>query len=98
MKPQIKIFVMDRGHIKVGWLMPDEHALFPFHHRLCSARVIRVWGTTRGLAQLANEGPTTDTKLDDKHNSNTPWRAVIDIIDVVEDKWTQHLDAPPAAV
>lgn len=32
--------------------------------KLHKASVIRSWGTTRGLGEIAKNGPTKDTKLD----------------------------------
>lgn len=54
-----RIIVADRGWVFVGECedMPDGQVT------IRNANCIRVWGTTRGLGELAN-GPTKDTKLD----------------------------------
>lgn len=83
----IKILLLDRGWVKVGFLGESER---PFHYSLTNCRVIRRWGTTNGLAQLKN-GPLADTVLEEIHNSEIPWRAVLDIIEVDQEKWKSHL-------
>jgi hypothetical protein len=50
------ICVMPRGWILVGNLEGST---------LRNAKVIRQWGTTGGLGELAANGPTPSTKLDD---------------------------------
>lgn len=55
----IKIVVLQRGWVMIGRLLRGEN-----NCTLYNARVIRNWGTTRGLGELAGEGPKRDTKLD----------------------------------
>ena len=58
-KRDIKIVVLQRGWVRVvrfersGW-----------DCSLHNASVIRAWGTTKGLGEIAIGGPTTNTKLD----------------------------------
>ena len=56
-----KIVVLQRGWVFVGryTLDPDTQIV-----TLTDSRNIRVWGTTRGLGELAQSGPTESTKLD----------------------------------
>lgn len=54
------ILVLQRGWVVVGHLVQDDETKV----RLEDASVIRHWGTTKGLGQLALEGPTNQTKLD----------------------------------
>lgn len=60
------IFVLQRGWVIVGRLgfgaRPDELAI-------ADAAVIRRWGTTAGLGELAAGGPTPDTVLDPCHGT-----------------------------
>jgi hypothetical protein len=62
-KPQnegeIKIVILQRGHVMVGRFERDG-----MECKLHDASVIRVWGTTNGLGQIADDGPTSSTKLD----------------------------------
>lgn len=53
------IVIGNRGNIVVGDL-----TIIGSTGYLKNASVIRRWGTTKGLGQLALEGPTSDTKLD----------------------------------
>lgn len=43
--------------------------------------VIRVWGTTAGLGQIALDGPTTETKLDKCGDTSFPRESVLFSID-----------------
>lgn len=56
---QIKIIVLQRGWVMVGRLERSGSDC-----KLHSASVIRNWGTTKGLGEIAMNGPTKDTKLD----------------------------------
>ena len=53
------IIIGNRGNIVVGDL-----SIIGDTGYLKNASVIRRWGTTKGLGQLALEGPTSDTILD----------------------------------
>jgi hypothetical protein len=54
------ILILQRGWVVVGDLAYDG----PDMVRLANASVIRKWGTTKGLGQLALEGPLPGTVLD----------------------------------
>jgi hypothetical protein len=54
---------------------------------IADARNIRHWGTTTGLGQLVNEGPTSSTKLDFAGTVKAPARAVISVHPTKEDLW-----------
>ena len=56
-----KIVVLQRGWVFVGrYLLDPETQIVT----LTDSRNIRVWGTTRGLGELAESGPTPTTQLD----------------------------------
>ena len=74
MGPQ-QIVVLDRGWVLVGKTAEDGDTLV-----ITDARCIRYWGTTAGLGQLAESGPTDKTKLDPLGRVVAPLRAVIAII------------------
>lgn len=56
--PVKKIVVLQRGWVAVGDYYQDGDEC-----RLANAKVIRQWGTTKGLGELI-EGPTSKTVLD----------------------------------
>ena len=77
------IVVLDRGFVYVGNV---EH-----NGAWCvitGARNIRYWGTERGLGQLAIDGPTDKTKLDDVGTVRVPAHAVVHLIDTEAELWT----------
>lgn len=55
----IRIVVGQRGWVHVGKYRRDGQQV-----TLERAQCIRRWGTTKGLGQIAAEGPTPDTKLE----------------------------------
>lgn len=71
MGPQ-QIVIADRGWVWVGKTRKVGDDLV-----IENARTIRYWGTTRGLGELAESGPTKTTKLDPIGTMLVPMRAVI---------------------
>ena len=55
----IKIVVLQRGWVMVGRLEREGSEC-----KLHGASVIRNWGTTKGLGEIAGSGPTSATKID----------------------------------
>ena len=55
----IKIVILPRGWVAIGHFRQEGTQCF-----LDKAATIRRWGTTKGLGQLAQEGPLKDTILD----------------------------------
>lgn len=80
------IFVLDRGFVYTGYESgKDGDSIL-----VSKARCIRIWGTTGGLAQLANEGPQSGTKLDGEISLRIPSRAIIHIIPCKDnEKWNK---------
>ena len=54
------ILVLQRGWVVVGDLAEDT----PDRVKLTNASVIRQWGTTKGIGELALQGPRQGTVLD----------------------------------
>ena len=54
-----KIVILQRGWVMVGLFERIGNDC-----KLHNAAVIRTWGTTRGLGEIAMGGPTSSTKLD----------------------------------
>ncbi len=61
MSSKIKIAVIDSGWVIVG---TQHHPTAPGIVTITNASVVRVWGTSKGLGQIAMDGPTKETKLD----------------------------------
>lgn len=78
----VQIATLDRswnivGHCSIsdGWLV------------ITNAQVIRYWGTTRGLGELASSGPTSKTKLDPAGTVRVPLGSLVYLIDCDQSKW-----------
>lgn len=54
-----QIVIAQRGWVFVGSVTRTENEVV-----IEDAAVVRRWGTTAGLGQLAAKGPTADTRLD----------------------------------
>lgn len=81
-KGEIEIVVLDRGWVVVGQVsIKGEEVVIKKGH------VIRRWGTTNGLGQIAQEGPTADTKLEAAPLIKTTLGAVVCRFGCDQDKW-----------
>ena len=86
-KGEIKIVVLQRGWIVIGRLERKD-----MECKLHNASVIRVWGTTYGLGEIAENGPTSNTKLDKcKGVVEFNYMTVVLTIDCKENKWKNSL-------
>ena len=83
----LKIVILDRGHVLVGNVTVDGDWI-----ETTNASVIRRWGTTRGLGEIAMGGPTSETKLDPIGTVRSPIRALIGLVNCKAEKWpkTSH--------
>jgi hypothetical protein len=64
--------------VESGWVfLADNVTEEPFAWQLHNTHVIREWGTTRGLGEIAEGGPTKDTKLDYCGNPRVSKRKVL---------------------
>jgi hypothetical protein len=79
-----RIVVLDRGWVFVGQVVVDGDML-----TISDAQCIRRWGSTKGLGQLAAEGPTKETKLDPSGLVRAPLRAVILTLDTEPQRWSR---------
>lgn len=87
---KIRIIVLDRGFVKVC-RCPDPHG-YAFWLPYKDGRTIRRWGTSEGLGQLVSGPVDGQTTLDALVPEGTvPVRAIIDIINVEQDKWESFL-------
>lgn len=79
----IKIAVLQRGNVLVGRFKRTGDMC-----ELTDASVIRIWGTTRGLGQIAAEGPTGNTKLDPCGRVTFHILTAVMLIDCTQEKWS----------
>ena len=80
--PQIAI--LDRGFVYVGTVSVEGDWVL-----ITDAKNVRRWGTTKGLGQLANDGPLKDTVLDPAGIVRVPLRALIGLIQCEASSWTK---------
>ncbi|HBA72237.1 MAG TPA: hypothetical protein DCZ63_08635 [Geobacter sp.] len=82
----VRIVVLQRGFVAVGRFTQDGEQC-----RLEDAAIIRRWGTTKGLGQIAADGPTSNTILDKSPALRFHALTVITTIDCEAGKWNAHL-------
>lgn len=70
-----------------GWVVIGNYSEKGDECTLTEASVIRVWGTTKGLGELAENGPLTNTKLDPCPNVHFHKMTMVARLDVNESKW-----------
>lgn len=78
---EIKIAVLDRGFVYIGYVKVEGDFYIITH-----AKNIRQWGTTKGLGELVS-GPLNNTRLDKVGTVRVPKAALIHLIDVEQEKW-----------
>lgn len=83
----LKIVILQRG-----WVMVGRFSRSGSECKLTVASVIRNWGTTKGVGELAKDGPNSNTKLD-KCNGlvEFDWLTVVAVISCDEAKWVSKL-------
>lgn len=77
-----RIVILQRGWVVVGKVTLDGA-----EYVIKDARVIRNWGTTKGLGEIAKNGPTDKTVLDPSNTVRCHSLAVVAQIDCEECKW-----------
>ena len=79
---EIKIVFLQRGNVLVGRLSRDGDMC-----ELTDASVIRRWGTTQGIGEIALGGPTGETVLDPCGTVTFHILTTVMVIDCAEGKW-----------
>ena len=77
------LLVADNAHVWFGHVVTDMR----WAH-ISGARIVRRWGTERGLNQLATEGPRANTILDDPSDVLVASSKVIAIIPCEVSRWS----------
>jgi len=82
----IKICVLQRGWVMIGRYTKEEDTII-----LENAYVVRQWGTTKGLGELALEGKQSSTKLDKAGHVEFYILTVVATINCDDTKWDKEL-------
>ena len=77
-----QIVVLQRGWVIVGDVSQNGDYL-----TIDNAAVVRVWGTTKGLGEIAINGPTSKTKLDPCPTNTVHVLTTITRMDCKAEKW-----------
>ena len=77
-----RIVILQRGWVAVGKMFQKGSDC-----RLEDAAIIRVWGTTKGLSEIAANGPTKNTILDKSPTIRFHELTVVATMDCEEKKW-----------
>ena len=86
-KGGIKIVILQRGWIIVGKFERNGSDC-----KVSNASVIRNWGTSKGLGEIALGGPTNNTKLDKCYGLvQFDYLTVVALIDCKEEKWVNEI-------
>ena len=81
----IQIVILQRGWVIIGRYREEKDEF------VCDdSKVIRVWGTTKGIGELALEGPKSNTKLDETGTVRSLKTTIVARINVDESKWVNH--------
>lgn len=78
----LSIAVLDRGWVIAGECKSDEAWLHIEH-----AQCVRLWGTTKGLGELAECGPQANTKMDPMPDVQAPKKALLFLVKCNPKKW-----------
>jgi len=83
----IKIVVLQRGWVMIGRYSKKDDIC-----TLENAYVIRQWGTTKGLGELALEGKQSATKLDKAGHVEFHILTVVATVNCDDKKWYSELN------
>jgi hypothetical protein len=81
-----QIVVLQRGWVVVGCLSKQGT-----EYTLKNGAVIRSWGTTKGLGEIASNGPIKDTKLDPISDSKFHELTIVLRMKCEESEWKNKI-------
>jgi len=85
-KPQIAVAVLTQGFVYVGEVTVNKDSVI-----IRRSAAVRRWGTTKGLGQLADSGPTKETQLDPAPDVYVPIHSLVHLISCSGEAWANHL-------
>lgn len=84
---EIKIVVLQRGWVAIGRFFRKDNDC-----ELTDAFIIRRWGTTAGLGQLASQGKQSETALDKCYKEiNFDYLTVVFLMQCDQEIWEKQL-------
>lgn len=83
----LRIVVLEHGFVYVGHARDGGDGYWYIR----SALNVRVWGTTRGLGEIASRGPTGATILDMGGHLRAPMSSVVFTLECDTRKWASHV-------
>ena len=86
MGSKIKIAILQRGWVFIGRFTQEGSMC-----KLADAYNVRTWGTTKGLGQLAEEGATSNTRLDKVNDVTFHELTAVALIDCNDSIWEKQL-------
>lgn len=88
MENDIRIVVLQRGWVAVGRYTRDGD-----HAKLDKASIVRRWGTSKGLGELASSGPLANTVLDPA--PTVEFHALTEVLNIRcnPETWAKHFEA-----
>lgn len=78
-----QIIIAQRGWVFIGTVIADLDSTVVIEQ----CKNIRRWGTTKGLGELAKDGPQPSTITDDMGRVELHPLSIVARIDVTSDKW-----------
>ena len=81
----LSLVILPRGWVMVGECKENENKLI-----VKNASVVRRWGTTKGLPELANKGPLSGTVLDGKCEMEFPNSSIIAKMTCDKKAWAKY--------
>lgn len=82
---KLQIVILQRGWVIIGRYREEKDEFVSEE-----SYVIRTWGTTKGLGELALEGTKSNTKLDECGTVRSLKTTIVARLDVDETKWTNY--------
>ena len=79
---KVQILVLNRGWIIIGRVKEEKNKTF-----IVNASVIRNWGTTKGLGELAHDGKLNDTVLDKCPDIEVDTLNIVLLMNCNENNW-----------
>lgn len=82
----VKIVILQRG-----WVVVGRFSQVNSECRLDTAAIVRRWGTSKGLGEIAKNGPTGSTVLDTTPRITYHELTAVATIDCEESAWASKL-------